>query len=295
MEATTTESTNFKRIDLLGRTTGMEPIDLQELRLRKKMTRARVMEIIEHVYGHLGTHTSSKTLKTFSIGMCLEYVEEAVYRFVKEKGTILNHVRTSLMLWKRIGSYFKDAEEDRKKEIMTWANEKVTAWTKGRKHCVVCSAQCSKMKKCSACYTADYCSKECQNIHWPVHQASCKAFRPVVPCKVSWHESRVRACWAKRTDTPYKAIDNRTEDPMICVSCGFSKHTMNFCQGCQVAYYCSKACQKKDWPVHKARCDPDDGLPLGTRGIKYDPKYDPSVEDAIESRSLELHPECRQQ
>ena len=311
-------------VDVSGLATGTEPIDLQELGLKKKMTRARAMEMLEQEYGphftsldnifrqsldtslnNLWTHLWTICIeyrRRAPIGLCLQYVEEALYRFVvgrqylEGEGTILSHVRTSLMLWKRIVLYFEHAGEDRKKEFRMWANEKVIAWKNDRKRCAVCCAQCSKMKKCSACHTAHYCSKDCQNFDWPVHrQTLCKAFRPVVPCKVSWHESRIRACWAKRTNTPYKAIDNRTEDPMICVSCGFSKHTMNFCQGCQVAYYCSKACQKKDWPVHKERCDPDDGLPLGTRGIKYDPKYDPSVEDAIESRSLELHPECRQQ
>ena len=52
---------------------------------------------------------------------------------------------------------------------------------------------------------------------------------------------------------------------------------------CTQAYYCSAACQRKDWPSHKAYYDPDYGLPKGTRGIKesihnYEETSNPSIE-----------------
>ena len=231
-------------VDVSGLATGTEPIDLQELGLKKKMTRARAMEMLEQVYGHLWTHlwTLSPEYRRTPIGLCLQYVEEALYRFVvgrqylEGEGTILSHVRTSLMLWKRIVLYFEHAGEDRKKEFRMWANEKVIAWKNDRKRCAVCCAQSSKMKKCSACYTAHYCSKDCQEFDWPVHrQTLCKDFRPVVPESSLSHESGIRARWAKRTGTPYKVIYNRTEDAMSCVSCGVARDKMNFCRGCQVA------------------------------------------------------------
>ncbi|THH31218.1 hypothetical protein EUX98_g2977 [Antrodiella citrinella] len=33
-----------------------------------------------------------------------------------------------------------------------------------------------------------------------------------------------------------------------------SEKTLSLCKGCKAAVYCSKECQKKDWPTHKALC-----------------------------------------
>lgn len=40
-----------------------------------------------------------------------------------------------------------------------------------------------------------------------------------------------------------------------CVSCGKVENKMSACGGCSFTFYCSRACQKKDWPTHKAECN----------------------------------------
>jgi hypothetical protein len=39
---------------------------------------------------------------------------------------------------------------------------------------------------------------------------------------------------------------------MLCTVCG--KLEVQFCKQCKSARYCSKACQKVDWPIHKRLC-----------------------------------------
>ncbi|KAK6520767.1 hypothetical protein TWF506_001013 [Arthrobotrys conoides] len=39
-----------------------------------------------------------------------------------------------------------------------------------------------------------------------------------------------------------------------CVIC--NKHPANTCKQCQSIWYCSKTCQKSDWPSHKLLCKP---------------------------------------
>lgn len=40
-----------------------------------------------------------------------------------------------------------------------------------------------------------------------------------------------------------------------CAACG-SRDKLSVCSGCGVAQYCGVACQKKNWKVHKAVCEP---------------------------------------
>jgi hypothetical protein len=61
------------------------------------------------------------------------------------------------------------------------------------------------------------CSKECM-------KASCKLYR--------------------------KELDALT----TCSYCGNMEEKMPKCGGCGKNYYCSKVCQKKDWPIHKDEC-----------------------------------------
>ena len=82
---------------------------------------------------------------------------------------MFNHVLMSLKLWSMIATYRRTANKDRKKQLTIWMTGKVTE-TIYIKTCVVCSALSNKMKKCSGCYTAYYCSEECQKLHWPTHE-----------------------------------------------------------------------------------------------------------------------------
>ena len=101
-------------------------------------------------------------------------------------------------------------------------------------------------------------------------RGALRTFRPVFHFPVSpfvkQNGDRAKSC--KRKGIPYEPRYNRTEDSMICVTCAAESRKMMCCRGCRVAYYCSAACQRKDWPSHKAYCDPDYGLPKGTQGIE---------------------------
>lgn len=41
-----------------------------------------------------------------------------------------------------------------------------------------CGAKSVKMKKCGACSSAAYCSKQCQSEHWSTHRKTCKIITP---------------------------------------------------------------------------------------------------------------------
>lgn len=49
-----------------------------------------------------------------------------------------------------------------------------------------------------------------------------------------------------------EAEADRPMTPKSCIWCG--NEDTEICKGCQDARYCSKQCQKKDWPVHKLVC-----------------------------------------
>eukprot|EP00897_Mesotaenium_endlicherianum_P003798 jgi/Mesen1/3446/ME000194S02593 len=44
--------------------------------------------------------------------------------------------------------------------------------------------------------------------------------------------------------------------PKVCVSCGATGDSVRRCSRCKGRGYCSKACQKLDWPQHKPHCRP---------------------------------------
>ena len=41
-----------------------------------------------------------------------------------------------------------------------------------------------------------------------------------------------------------------------CRTCDQYSENVRKCQPCKLAYYCSRACQKADWPMHKLDCEP---------------------------------------
>ncbi|CAJ2501668.1 Uu.00g045210.m01.CDS01 [Anthostomella pinea] len=41
-----------------------------------------------------------------------------------------------------------------------------------------------------------------------------------------------------------------------CLSCGDDESTLTTCGRCKMGRYCSKTCQKLDWPIHKKVCAP---------------------------------------
>ncbi|KAG6370251.1 hypothetical protein JVT61DRAFT_12195 [Boletus reticuloceps] len=68
-------------------------------------------------------------------------------------------------------------------------------------------------------------------------------------------------------DTPRevsKAIKNTSQTQ--CTTCSTTRPKLQTCKQCKSVWYCSKECQRKDWPRHKAWCTPSD-RPKGTRKL----------------------------
>ena len=47
-----------------------------------------------------------------------------------------------------------------------------------------------------------------------------------------------------------------------CKVCSIVKEVKS-CSGCKRVYYCSRACQRKDWSAHKLECRSSEALPAG--------------------------------
>jgi hypothetical protein len=67
------------------------------------------------------------------------------------------------------------------------------------------------------------------------------------------------ACEAELRATMTADFKSKREEKMIrhhkvCKTCESCEGKMLTCAGCKFEYYCSAACQKKDWPNHKAVC-----------------------------------------
>ncbi|KAH8071787.1 hypothetical protein JL721_4296 [Aureococcus anophagefferens] len=46
-----------------------------------------------------------------------------------------------------------------------------------------------------------------------------------------------------------------------CAHCGVAAEKSYRCSGCKQVTYCSKACQRGDWPEHKIQCESVEALP----------------------------------
>ena len=44
----------------------------------------------------------------------------------------------------------------------------------GGSGCAMCGAIAAKLKRCTACKSVSYCTRECQQQHWPQHKLECK-------------------------------------------------------------------------------------------------------------------------
>ena len=86
--------------------------------------------------------------------------------------------------------------------------------------CTVCQKKHEKMKKCSQCKNAYYCSRECQVKDWKKHKKVCKKHKEIQTCQ------------------PCK-----------------KRGLMSFiCKQCRNAYFCSKQCVIAGWPKHQQIC-----------------------------------------
>lgn len=95
--------------------------------------------------------------------------------------------------------------------------------------CSNCKTHTGVLKRCSGCKTVLYCSKFCQQKHWPKHKPMCK----------------------QSTQTPSQDSSNQVQQ---CANCNKYDGDLKKCTGCKAAAYCSKLCQRNHWPEHKTTC-----------------------------------------
>ncbi|ORC91585.1 putative zinc finger protein [Trypanosoma theileri] len=89
--------------------------------------------------------------------------------------------------------------------------------------CTNCGVEGSDLYFCP-CYQAQYCSTECQSVHWASHKQNCG------------HGRR----------KPQLAL-------LSCTYCNHKSYTLRRCP-CGYALYCDRKCQIDDWPHHEGIC-----------------------------------------
>ncbi|KAL4232003.1 translational activator for mitochondrial COX1 [Mactra antiquata] len=143
------------------------------------------------------------------------------------------------------------------------------------------------VKRCSRCNKTYYCSTACQKEEWPLHKLFCNkktaSLRYTSETKSKdqktvnaentadghigelQHEEKRKASYKSdlfetRTDThtffdmndePFGASRQPKGD---CSNCGIVD-CVKRCSRCNKTYYCSTACQKEEWPLHKRFCN----------------------------------------
>ena len=149
-------------------------------------------------------------------------------------------------------------------------------------------AHLGKTYGCQQCRAVFYCSRKCQETDWLRHKSECTQHRDYAALKKGSTETTARRYGQRpRKDTlvereiePEPEITPETstepepeiipEAPIPCQSMttrrvrrgrcsndACNKKASKTCIGCETTLYCSKACQKADWPNHRKRCPAD--------------------------------------
>lgn len=112
--------------------------------------------------------------------------------------------------------------------------------------CHTCNKQGS-WGHCIRCRTTFYCSPACQKADWKEHKLDCEV--PAVAVAMAEGVGSGR-------DSGDRVLTFEVPTMPVFFTCMRCKKEGNWhkCEGCKITHYCSKECQTKDWPRHKASC-----------------------------------------
>ena len=171
--------------------------------------------------------------------------------------------------------------------------------------CSFCDQVSAKLKKCARCHKAEYCGRECQLKHWPMHKSSCKASdtnpenstptqnkassSPQTQSKLSKKynpsEEKLHKPSPVVPSSKEQGYGNSSESDAshtlsaVCMRC---KKPATINCSCRSVSYCSRACQTLEWPEHSKKCSPPVNRSSPTDPSCTDP-YPPRNKDNRES------------
>lgn len=137
--------------------------------------------------------------------------------------------------------------------------------------CAQCESQ-SDLKRCKACLTTWYCSRECQLRHWKRHKVTCaktggkggaaKRGKPNDDGEKGGAQAAGGAAQSESksrekgtaTDKEKKNLVMLNFEYNTCQNCGRKAPGMKMCGQCGKGTYCSRDCQKQNWKQHKVDC-----------------------------------------
>ena len=164
--------------------------------------------------------------------------------------------------------------------IVTASQEHLTqTGLRNMSKCSFCDQFSAALKKCARCHKVEYCGRECQLKHWPIHKSACKASdtnpensTPTQNKASSLPQTQGKL--SKKCNSPEEKLHkpspvvpsgkeqgygNSSESDAshtlsaVCMRC---KKPATINCSCRSVSYCSKACQTLEWPEHSKKCSP---------------------------------------
>lgn len=144
--------------------------------------------------------------------------------------------------------------------------------------CLACGGKLEKVKKCSGCGAADYCSSRCHQVNWPAHKAVCKRVpqpgddqgNATIGGVQKKKQQQRRGATAETSSAAAErvkkeeaippaasssaAAEEKTQEGAGCAGCGVQQGPtvkLSLCSTCLAVAYCGKACQVAHWKQHK--------------------------------------------
>ena len=164
--------------------------------------------------------------------------------------------------------------------------------------CSFCGQFSAALKKCARCHKVEYCGRECQVEHWPMHKSACNASDTNPENSTpTQHKASSSAQTQSKLSKKYNPSEEKLHKPFPVVPSGKEQdhgnspesdasHTLSAvcmrCKkpatihcSCRSVSYCSKACQTLEWPEHSKKCSPQ---------VNRSSPTDPSCKDLPHSK-----------